>query len=136
MTIYILCYKLYLVTLSNKADKIKKLRSELKRGTFELILLKLLDKKEMYGYEIVTALEKKGGELFQVKEGTLYPILYRLEDNGYISSYRDNPFRGVPRKYYKLTDSGKDYLEKLIMEWDTFSKTIRNFLKEEVQNHE
>lgn len=106
----------------------KKLRSEFKRGTFELILLKLLEKKDMYGYEIVTALSETGGELFQVKEGTLYPILYRLEDNGYISSYRDNPFRGVPRKYYKLTDAGKTHLQDLLVEWKSFIQTIDKFL--------
>jgi len=95
-------------------------RREMKRGTIELILLKLLDSEEMYGYQIVATLEKRGGELFQVKEGTLYPVLYRLEDGGFIESYRDNPKRGVPRKYYKLTEKGKAQLEALLKEWTHF----------------
>lgn len=109
----------------------KQLRSEFKRGTIELILLKLLDKEEMYGYQLVTELEKGGGDIFQVKEGTLYPVLYRLEDSGFISSYRDNPFRGVPRKYYRLTDSGREHLLELISEWRGFSEVVNRFLNNE-----
>ena len=114
----------------------KSLWSEFKRGTLELLLLKLLDKGDMYGYQVVTSLEDGGGELLQIKEGTLYPVLYRLEDNGFISSYRDNPRRGVPRKYYKLTPSGKRYLAELIEEWESFTGIINKFLKEEGQKDE
>ena len=53
--------------------------SELKRGTLEMVLLKLISEKQMYGYELISSLEARGGELFQLKEGTLYPVLYRLE---------------------------------------------------------
>ncbi|MBU0692263.1 PadR family transcriptional regulator [bacterium] len=103
------------------------LRSELKRGTIEMILLILLNSKEMYGYQLVSELEKRGGALFQVKEGTLYPVLYRLEDKGFIESYRDIPERGVPRKYYKLTKSGIGYLQELLSEWRSFVNVIESF---------
>ncbi|RQV98724.1 PadR family transcriptional regulator [bacterium] len=105
------------------------LRSELKRGTIEMILLILLSNKEMYGYQLVSELEKRGGALFQVKEGTLYPVLYRLEDKGFIESYRDIPERGVPRKYYKLTKSGVSYLQALLSEWQSFAATIESFIE-------
>jgi len=103
------------------------LRSELKRGTIEMILLTMLNSKEMYGYQLVSELEKKGGDLFRVKEGTLYPVLYRLEDKGFIESYRDIPERGVPRKYYKLTKSGIAYLDALLSEWRSFVAAIESF---------
>ena len=103
------------------------LRRELKRGTIEMILLTLLNVKEMYGYQLVSELEKRGGDLFQVKEGTLYPVLYRLEDKGYIESYRDIPKRGVPRKYYKLTKAGVSYLDTLLSEWRSFAAVIESF---------
>jgi PadR family transcriptional regulator PadR len=112
----------------------KQLRSEFKRGTIEMILLKLLEQEEMYGYRIVTELEKRGGDVFQVKEGTLYPVLYRLEDAGYISAYRDNPFRGVPRKYYKLTDSGRQHLQELVGEWREFAGIVDRFINTEGSN--
>ena len=99
-------------------------RSELKRGTIELILLKLLEKEDMYGYRIVASLEERGGDVFRVKEGTLYPVLYRLEDNGFIDSYRSNPKRGVPRKYYKLTEAGSAQLKQLLDEWKKFASVI------------
>lgn len=105
------------------------LRSELKRGTIEMILLVLLNHKEMYGYQLVSELEQRGGALFSIKEGTLYPVLYRLEDKGYIESYRDIPERGVPRKYYKLTKSGVAYLQALLMEWRSFAATIESFIE-------
>ncbi len=103
------------------------LRSELKRGTIEMILLVLLKDKEMYGYQLVSELEKRGGDLFQLKEGTLYPVLYRLEDKGYIESYRDIPERGVPRKYYRLTKAGIIYLDALLSEWRNFASAIESF---------
>ncbi len=103
-------------------------RRELRRGTIELILLKLLEKEDMYGYEIVASLAKRGGEIFSIKEGTLYPVLYRLEDKRFIDSYRSNPKRGVPRKYYKLTDRGRDHLELLLKEWGRFAGIINDLI--------
>ncbi len=105
-------------------------RRELKRGTIELILLKLLDAKEMYGYQLVSAFAEKGGEMLQIKEGTLYPALYRLEDKGFIIAYRNNPKRGVPRKYYRLTGKGTNYLKELLEEWRNFSAVMEDILKE------
>ncbi|MDP8207748.1 MAG: helix-turn-helix transcriptional regulator [Candidatus Electryonea clarkiae] len=101
-------------------------RREMKRGTIELILLKLLDSEDMYGYQLVASLEERGGEMLKVKEGTLYPVLYRLEDNGFIESYRDIPKRGVPRKYYKLTKSGDKHLSELLDEWKNFTALIND----------
>ena len=110
------------------------LRRELKRGTIELILLKLLDSQEMYGYQLASTLAEKGGEMLQIKEGTLYPALYRLEDKGFIISYRNNPKRGVPRKYYRLTGKGTKYLEKLLEEWKNFSAAIEGMVSEQEEN--
>lgn len=112
----------------------KSLRRELKRGTIELILLKLLDSQEMYGYQLVSALAEKGGEILQIKEGTLYPVLYRLEDKGFIISYRNNPKRGVPRKYYRLTGKGTKHLSQLIEEWKNFSAVIEGMVSDKEGN--
>lgn len=66
---------------------------ELRRGALELLLLKLLSREDMYGYQLVSTVSS-GEDGVEIKEGTLYPILYRLEDRGWIESYRDAPDRG------------------------------------------
>lgn len=105
---------------------------ELRRGALELLLLKLLSREDMYGYQLVSTLsgseEEKG---VKIKEGTLYPILYRLEDRGWIESYRDTPERGVPRKYYRLTDAGQKACDDLEEQWNRFRESVDRFLKKE-----
>lgn len=114
----------------------KTLERELKRGTLEMIVLKLLAERQMYGYELITTLEQRGGSQFQLKEGTLYPILYRQEDAGYIEARWETADRGMPRKYYRLTESGVRQLAMLMVEWDEFSATIDRLLGKEKDNRE
>lgn len=102
---------------------------ELKRGTLELILLKLLAERPMYGYELVTMLEARSGGQFSLKEGTLYPVLYRLQDAGLVSTTWETPERGVPRKYYRLTEAGTAQLQALIREWRAFTRAVENLLQ-------
>ena len=101
---------------------------ELKRGTLEMMLLQMLSERQMYGYELATTLEEQGGSLFRIKEGTLYPILYRLENAGYIESRWETLERGVPRKYYRLTAAGVVYLEARIAEWKEFFKAVNQLI--------
>ena len=70
---------------------------ELKRGTLEMILLRLLAEGEMYGYQLVSKLEQRSDGQFRIKEGTLYPVLYRLEDAGLVETRWETLERGVPR---------------------------------------
>jgi PadR family transcriptional regulator PadR len=107
---------------------VKALDRELKRGTLEMILLKLLSEKPMYGYELVSTLERRGGQPFQLKEGTLYPVLYRMENAGWIQARWETLERGVPRKYYQLTPSGDEQLKTLISDWLEFSSAIWHLL--------
>ncbi len=105
---------------------------ELKRGTLEMILLRLLSERQMYGYELASALEKKAGSLFRLKEGTLYPILYRLEKAGHVESRWETAERGVPRKYYRLTGSGQKYLQARTNEWREFTAAIDRVMEGKV----
>jgi len=106
----------------------KTIDRELKRGTLEMVLLRLLCGGQKYGYELVSTLEREGGELFQVKEGTLYPVLYRLEDAGWVETRWETLERGVPRKYYRLTSAGEEQLARLVGEWREFSATVERLL--------
>jgi PadR family transcriptional regulator, regulatory protein PadR len=101
---------------------------ELKRGTLEMILLNMLASRPMYGYELVATLESRGGELFQLKEGTLYPVLYRLEDAGFVASRWETVERGVPRKYYSLTPAGVRELQRLVGDWSDFVAAVNGLL--------
>ena len=102
---------------------------ELKRGSLELIALHLLAPGVAYGYEIVAKLSTQTNGALEVTDGTLYPVLYRLERAGYVAVRWETPARGVPRKYYRLTDSGRAELERLRGEWTTFATAMTKLLE-------
>lgn len=107
-----------------------KIRKELKSGIVELSILALLLAKDMYGYEISSQLDKSSSNQLEVKEGTLYPILYRLEEKNVVESYwKEAEGRGKPRKYYKITQSGKEYYEEYRKEWKVISHMMDDILK-------
>lgn len=101
---------------------------ELKRGTLELVLLQLLSDSDRYGYEITLEVANRSGGVFELKEGTLYPVLYRLEGAGFVEAYWEMQDRGVPRKYYRVTEAGRAELEKQRDEWTRFVDTIGSLL--------
>lgn len=101
---------------------------ELRRGSLELIVLHLLAPGEAYGYEIVTKLTQETDGALEVTDGTLYPVLYRLERAGFVAVRWDTPARGVPRKYYRLTDAGQQELQTLRSEWTAFAEAMRRLL--------
>jgi PadR family transcriptional regulator, regulatory protein PadR len=102
---------------------------ELKRGTLEMVLLQLLSERDMYGYEITAALSERSRGAFDVKDGTLYPVLYRLEKADFVQPYWETPDRGVPRKYYRVTAPGRQELARLRQEWDSFASAITRLIQ-------
>jgi PadR family transcriptional regulator, regulatory protein PadR len=107
----------------------RSIERELKRGSLELIVMHLLGPGEAYGYEIVAKLTAQTNGALEVTDGTLYPVLYRLERAGYVAVRWETPARGVPRKYYQLTDSGRAELERLRQEWTAFARAMTNLLQ-------
>ncbi|WP_041808237.1 PadR family transcriptional regulator [Evansella cellulosilytica] len=97
---------------------------ELVKGSTSLILLQLLNEKDMYGYELVKEMEKRSEYTLQVKEGTLYPALHKLEKQLLIQSYWKEQEKGPARKYYSITDEGTEILHQKTSEWKKFVKTI------------
>ncbi len=111
-----------------RSDQGRGIERELRRGSIELALLHLLGEGEAYGYEIATALaERTGGEL-AISDGTLYPVLYRLEKNGFVAVRWETQERGVPRKYYRLTDAGQAELVRLREVWLSFTRGVTRML--------
>jgi DNA-binding PadR family transcriptional regulator len=109
---------------------------ELKRGTLDMVLLRLLSEREMYGYELVAAVEERTGGALEVAGGTMYPVLYRLEQAGYVEPRWQTPERGAARKYYRLTPEGTRELERLVTEWRAFIRTLDRVLEPEGAPHE
>ena len=116
--------------MTTMEDARRSIDRELKRGSLELIVLHLLSPGEAYGYEIVSKLTAQTNGALEVTDGTLYPVLYRLERAKYVAVRWETPERGVPRKYYRLTDEGREELERLREEWTTFAKAMTRLLKQ------
>ena len=93
-------------------------------GNTAMLILKLLEEKDMYGYQIIEELAKKSDETFRLKTGTLYPILHGLENDAVVSSYDDNADTLRVRKYYHLTDKGKTLLKKKQSEWEKYTNAV------------
>lgn len=92
-------------------------------GSTGMLLLKLLSEKDMYGYEMIETLEQRSNHLFELKAGTLYPLLHSMEASQYLESY-EREVQGKIRKYYAITREGRRYLARKEEEWKTYSDTV------------
>ena len=90
-----------------------------------MLILKLLEEKDMYGYQMIRELDEKSNQVFALKEGTLYPILHGLEEQEAIESYEKMAESGRKRKYYHLTEKGKKLLEEKAKEWRNFQEAVQ-----------
>ena len=100
-----------------------KISRELLKGSTNMLVLSLLENENMYGYQMIKKLSERSQNVFELKEGTLYPILHSLEEKNYITSYWDNT-GAKKRKYYSITKEGKKHLREKKDEWRTFSNGI------------
>jgi PadR family transcriptional regulator PadR len=121
-------YHVVVAKSSARTEDRTSIERELKRGSLELIVLHLLEPGEAYGYEIVTKLTTRSNGALGVTDGTLYPVLYRLERAGFVAVRWETPERGVPRKYYRLTDTGREELSRLRQEWNAFVSAMAALL--------
>lgn len=96
-------------------------------GSTTMLLLRLLDEKDMYGYEMIDTLRKKSNNVFELKAGTLYPLLHTLEEKGMLKSYEQD-FAGKTRKYYSITKEGKGVLEQKTSEWNEYKNAVSSVL--------
>ena len=109
---------------------------QLKKGVLEMLVLDLLCKRNAYGYELLTLLKEYSGGQFALKEGTLYPILYRLEDEGLMeASWCQGEGRIAPKKMYAPTAEGRVENNRRQSVWQMFSNAVNLFLLED-RNHE
>lgn len=96
-------------------------------GNCVMLILKLVSEKDMYGYEMISELKSRSCNIFDMKVGTLYPLLHNMVGSGYLISY-NMEVGGKLRKYYKITEKGEEYLKTLIDEWKKYSCTIDSMI--------
>ena len=94
-----------------------KIETELMRGAGPVAVLKLLDRREMYGYELVEALSTQSGGVLEMGQSTLYPLLYNLESKGLVEGFWREAETGRARKYYRLTARGRTRLAADVKQW-------------------
>ncbi len=97
-------------------------------GSTTTLLLKLLEEKDMYGYEMIETLAEKSDKTFDLKAGTLYPILHKLEKDSLVESYEEYADSKRVRKYYKITKKGKKVLKEKEDEWKVYTKAVNQVL--------
>lgn len=108
-----------------------KIDKSLISGSMSMLILRLLDEKDMYGYEMIEALRAKSQNVFELKAGTLYPLLHMLEEKQFVTSYEQEVL-GKVRKYYSITRDGRAHLEEKRTQWQEYSKAVTNVLALEV----
>jgi len=97
---------------------------QLKKGTLELCVLSLLSKKDMYGFELAETISAH----IEISEGTIYPLLKRIKEEGFVTTYLRESQEGAPRKYYRITDFGRGVKETLAEEWKKLSAGMDKIL--------
>lgn len=106
------------------------INKEVLKGHIDTLILSLLQNRDMYGYEVAKIVREKSEEQFELKEGTLYLSLKRLEKNEWITSYwSDEQGPGGRRKYYKVTPLGKKGYEEKRKEWNFVKRMMDSFLE-------
>ena len=97
-------------------------------GSTSMLILRLLEEKDMYGYEMIEGLRRKSRNVFELKAGTLYPLLHGMELKGLLKSYERGRKAGKIRKYYSITKEGRKALAEKKEEWYAYSQAVVDVL--------
>jgi PadR family transcriptional regulator PadR len=103
---------------------VESLQIQLKKGVLEMCVLALLSKGDNYAYDIASRM----AETVRMGEGTIYPLMRRMQNDGLVSTYLQESGSGPPRKYYRLAKSGANALKAQVSEWVVFETAVRKFL--------
>lgn len=107
----------------------EKYERQMKKGVLDMLVLKLLKEDQKYGYQLIMEMKEKSGGTFSLKEGTLYPILYRLEEERYVESQWSGPEgKQLSRKYYRITGKGKEALGNMADAWKQIARGVEDIM--------
>jgi PadR family transcriptional regulator, regulatory protein PadR len=104
-------------------------RTELLKGTLDMLILKVLALGPSHGYAIAQRLQQISKDFFQVHQGSLYPALHRLEDRGWLQADWKESDTGREAKYYSLTKKGKKQLDAEVLNWERLSEAVALILR-------
>ena len=105
---------------------------QFKKGVLELCVLAVVNKNDCYGYDLVEEISKN----ILISDGTIYPLLRRLNKEGYFDTYLKESIEGPPRKYYKITEKGKGQYDLLAREWTEFAEAVDKIINEKGESYE
>ncbi|MDD4184297.1 MAG: PadR family transcriptional regulator [Candidatus Izemoplasmatales bacterium] len=100
------------------------MNTQFKKGVIEMCVIHLISEQDMYGFAVIEALSKE----IDVNENTVYPILRRLTDQGYFETYTEATNVGAPRKYFRITEAGKNRNSEYQADWNDFLKGVSRIL--------
>lgn len=121
LTLYIIRYIIYLSKTYRKGEE---MIFPMNTPMFDLLVLAVVDKEDSYGYQISQVIK----QVSNTKDSTLYPVLRRLQEQNYLTAY-DQPYQGRNRKYYRITDEGKQTFEMLSKEWSLYKDAVDQVVK-------
>lgn len=98
-------------------------------GSIPLLVMKLLEDGDLYGYQMIEELRRRSNDVFHLKAGTLYPLLHGLEEKGFVTAWERTAANGKSRRYYHLTDQGHAALREKEASWNTYARAVGQVLK-------
>lgn len=134
--IVFISYLIYYIIIKKRKDILRmKSRNTFKKGSCELLVLHILNKKgDCYGYELGQIIRDITNEYLSFPEGSMYPVLYKMIDNGYITDYKKQVGKRMTRVYYHIEPSGQDRLEELTQEYLKTTQSIKSILNFDFEN--
>lgn len=111
------------------SEDVERWTQQIRKGSTRLAILQLVSEDERYGYEIVSRIRERTGGVLSLAEGNVYPALHALEGEGFVASTWRAVEPGVPpRKYYRITDKGRDLHRRMVGEWTEYAGAIARLL--------
>ena len=98
-------------------------------GSMALLVMKLLEEEDLYGYQMIELLKRRSDDTFHLKAGSLYPLLHGLEEKGFVEAYEWEAAAGKPRRYYHLTKCGRAALSEKEQAWETYARAVSRVLR-------
>lgn len=105
------------------------LEKSLVSGSMSLLVMKLLEDGDLYGYQMIAELRRRSDDTFRLRAGTLYPLLHSLEEKGFVTAYERTADSGKARRYYHLTERGRNALREKEDAWNAYTRAVGRVLK-------
>ena len=114
-------------SMEEKEEEVMAVDRSLVSGSMAMLLLQLLEERDLYGYEMIETLRERSNQVFELKAGTLYPLLHSLEEKNLVTAY-EREVSGKVRKYYSITKEGNHFLRKKKEEWKEYTAGVEGVI--------